>query len=492
MRKFIALIGLFVAVCVGEAGAVTMIVVNRNDDPAGQDCDVTVYGLFCSLRQAIFHAAPGDTIEFAPGLSSPIRLNGTELLIRKALTIVGPGAGKLTISAQNQSRVLNLVQPDNYQNIGVSVSGVTLADGFFQGNSGGDNSLQDANGNGLAGGAGHDGFGGCVNADPGMSLTISGTAVRHCAARGGQGGHGAPGKDGSCGLVNPDGSCNLVFAGGKGGIGGQGGAAWGGAIAGALHMDQSSVIDGYAIAGSGGTGGNGGRAGFKGGTAGTPGGGGDGGSAKGGAISASGADPYIRNSTVAISSAVGGSGGDAATSAGAAGKGGNAEAGLFEGGHVWFSTVGYGLVEAGIKGSVGNGGNPGITGGSALGGAAVTGTIVVGIQPNVGLCKYQLSSPDSPSFSEDASCSGDYSFFVRTTLAQELAPLDESAPLPNFMPTWGSPLIDSGSCFYDFDAYDLVDQNGTFRPQGALCDAGAIETDYVFSGGGFEQQAPVN
>src|SRR5213592_2030475 len=48
-----------------------------------------------SLRQAIANAAPGETILLS--VTGTITLTNGELFINKNLTIVGPGAGKLTI-----------------------------------------------------------------------------------------------------------------------------------------------------------------------------------------------------------------------------------------------------------------------------------------------------------------------------------------------------------------------------------------------------------
>jgi hypothetical protein len=57
-----------------------------------------------SLRDAVAAAAPGDTIEFAPSLTSggpaTILLTHGEMLINKNLTINGPGAALLTIDAR--------------------------------------------------------------------------------------------------------------------------------------------------------------------------------------------------------------------------------------------------------------------------------------------------------------------------------------------------------------------------------------------------------
>lgn len=83
----------------------------------------------CSLREAIAVAAPGDQILFAsPFFDTPraIVLGGSELVVNKALAIVGPGAHRLTISANNLSRIFSL----NPGAAGrVTLSGMRLTDG---------------------------------------------------------------------------------------------------------------------------------------------------------------------------------------------------------------------------------------------------------------------------------------------------------------------------------------------------------------------------
>lgn len=74
------------AVC--NANTVT-VTVNVSDDAGSGNCLTT-----CALRDAIASAAAGDTIDFAPGLSSPITLTQGQLLVGKALTINGPGAAR--------------------------------------------------------------------------------------------------------------------------------------------------------------------------------------------------------------------------------------------------------------------------------------------------------------------------------------------------------------------------------------------------------------
>lgn len=81
----------------GRTMMAVFTVSNLNDTGAG------------SLRQAISDAngaAGADVIDFADGVSGTITLGGTELLVSEAVTINGPGAGLLTITANDASRVM--------------------------------------------------------------------------------------------------------------------------------------------------------------------------------------------------------------------------------------------------------------------------------------------------------------------------------------------------------------------------------------------------
>jgi len=96
----------------------------------------------CDLREAIAaantNAAVGqcpagmagmDTITFAPNVTGTITLSAGELLIGQALTITGPGAGSLTISGNQVSRVFNIAAG----NFDVTLSGLTIANGQVKG-----------------------------------------------------------------------------------------------------------------------------------------------------------------------------------------------------------------------------------------------------------------------------------------------------------------------------------------------------------------------
>jgi hypothetical protein len=86
-----------------------------------------------SLRAEIAAAHYGDTIVFAPSLDGQtITLTSGELLLKKNLTIAGPGADQLTISGNNASRVFEVARGT------VTLSGLTISNGLAQtGNGGG-------------------------------------------------------------------------------------------------------------------------------------------------------------------------------------------------------------------------------------------------------------------------------------------------------------------------------------------------------------------
>ena len=70
--------------------AATITVTNGNDHGRG------------SLRQAIVDAMPGDTINFAPSVTT-VNLTTDELVIDKNLTIIGPHAHRVTVQRTTQS-----------------------------------------------------------------------------------------------------------------------------------------------------------------------------------------------------------------------------------------------------------------------------------------------------------------------------------------------------------------------------------------------------
>jgi CSLREA domain-containing protein len=73
----------------------TAPVVNSLADPGTGVCDDAE----CTLSEALDFASPGATITFAPGLTGTISATSGVFWIEKNLTIAGPGAGTLTVSA---------------------------------------------------------------------------------------------------------------------------------------------------------------------------------------------------------------------------------------------------------------------------------------------------------------------------------------------------------------------------------------------------------
>jgi hypothetical protein len=100
-----------------SADAVTFTVTNLNDSGAG------------SLRQAIFDANTAlgpDQITFQSSLSGQITLGSALPTIATPVAVTGPGANKLTVSGNNNSRIFYI-----YPTVGtpVTISGLTLTAG---------------------------------------------------------------------------------------------------------------------------------------------------------------------------------------------------------------------------------------------------------------------------------------------------------------------------------------------------------------------------
>jgi hypothetical protein len=144
----------------------TFVVTNLLDSVAG------------SLRQAVLdaNAHPGpDDIAFAPGLQGTIALTSGQLDITDGLTIHGPGAGRVTVSGTDHSRVFGIAG-----GVAVTLAELTVAHGQAAMGGGIDNAgdLTISNGtlsqnqsvNGLGGGA--------ILNEVGASLTRSAPPVQ--------------------------------------------------------------------------------------------------------------------------------------------------------------------------------------------------------------------------------------------------------------------------------------------------------------------------
>lgn len=215
----------------------------------------------CTLREAIARVnnmgSFAEKISIPANLSGTLGLNGSELVITNYLTLTGPGARSLAISAQSLSRVFSIIG-----SVQVSISGLTIRDGLVSGSfgastvgggiynegylflfdcavvhnrvaggSGTNNSGQDG---GMARG------GGIFN---GTSLTLARCTI------GGADANSANGATGGTGAAHPsDGEINYT--------GGKGGAGLGGAIYndtnGALTINNCTIAGNTAAGGAGG------------------------------------------------------------------------------------------------------------------------------------------------------------------------------------------------------------------------------------------------
>jgi hypothetical protein len=97
-----------------DTPAATITVTNGNDHGPG------------SLRQAILNAAPGDTINFAPNVTT-VNLTTDELVIDKNLTITGPGADRLTV--RRSTHVLDEFRVFVIGSSTVTISRLTISNG---------------------------------------------------------------------------------------------------------------------------------------------------------------------------------------------------------------------------------------------------------------------------------------------------------------------------------------------------------------------------
>ena len=125
-----------------------------------------------SLRQAIADANAilgADTITFHSSVTGTIALSTGQIAITDSVTIDGPGAGLLSVSGNDASRVFYLYSPAAVP-IDVTISGLTLADG-----------RSDVSGDPTAS------RGGAINAI-GENLTIEDSVVQDSAASGDGGG----------------------------------------------------------------------------------------------------------------------------------------------------------------------------------------------------------------------------------------------------------------------------------------------------------------
>ena len=86
----------------------------------------------CSFREAITYSSTGDVIAFAEGLHGIIRLTLGQLVMDHNLTVQGPGQLVMTVSGLGSTRIF-AIDPGT----AVTVSGLTISDGYDQSDDGG-------------------------------------------------------------------------------------------------------------------------------------------------------------------------------------------------------------------------------------------------------------------------------------------------------------------------------------------------------------------
>ena len=99
-----------------DAPATTITVTNGNDHGPG------------SLRQAILDASSGDTINFAPNVTT-VNLTTGELVIDKNLTITGPRADRLIVRRSTDAREFRIFTIFNISTVTASISRLTISNG---------------------------------------------------------------------------------------------------------------------------------------------------------------------------------------------------------------------------------------------------------------------------------------------------------------------------------------------------------------------------
>jgi hypothetical protein len=226
-------------------------VINNNDD-------TNPGSLRWAVMQANTSVGVADTITFSAAVTGTILLGGGAIPIDDDVTITGPGAATLTVSANNVSRVFRISNSAT-----VHISGLTIADGLS------------ANGaDGYPPTDGQDGGG--ILAEGGTQLTLTGCVLRDNATGNGgagegnaQGGYGGNGGAIACeGTLTLSGCTvdrNYTGDGGQaeygGGYGGNGGAI---ACVGTLSLNRCTFEDNHTGIGGksnisdGGNGGDGG------------------------------------------------------------------------------------------------------------------------------------------------------------------------------------------------------------------------------------------
>jgi hypothetical protein len=401
-----------------------------------------------SLREALGLAGPGDAVAFADGLSGTLTLTSGELAVGTTVSLIGPGAGLLTVDAGYASRVLEVLPGATVGVSGLTVSRGAAADGGGIANRG----TLLLSGVALTGNYATARGGGMYNGGR-VALTDS---VLYGNATGGSGGaaYNAPG-----GSLDASGST----------VSGNGAAAQGGGLynTSAATLSTSTVAANSAADGGG---------------VANPGGAltlfacalYSNGATRGGAIFSGGGPLTLRNSTVAQNAALGDGGG--------IGSGGLAAA-------VGLTNVTLARNWAGLSGGGGRGGGLFVAASSLA--PALLNTLVAnnvsGVTPVLDDVFGRLSAAGANNLVSDGTGMTGLSDGVGYNhVGTASHPLDPGlGPLQdNGGPTWtcalqASSLARGGGSLDYVDPSDPTDQRGLPRVVGGLTDIGAYQTqDY--------------
>jgi len=90
-----------------------------------------------TLRAALLTASDGDTIDFALLTPAKITLTSGELVVSRGLSILGPGPSNLLIDGAHQWGVFVIQFPYGATNNAVTISGLTITNGYARNGSGG-------------------------------------------------------------------------------------------------------------------------------------------------------------------------------------------------------------------------------------------------------------------------------------------------------------------------------------------------------------------
>lgn len=457
-----------------EFGGITRLVTTPNDSGGG------------SLRDALSLATASDRILFAPVVTGKIRLTTGELLVNKPLTIIGPGASRLAISGNNNSRVFHVGQSG-----AADIYGLTITEGRVMGGTG-MNGI-DANGNGPTGSDGTPGGPGETARGGGIlnegALRLFDCMLTTNSVQGGVGGVGGAGFFTGSFIYWPP------AQGGVGG-GGVGGAIFNGGL---LELVRCTILGNMASGGLGGRGGtsdviivtDGGQ-------------GGTGGVGQGAGLYAA-LSTRLENCTVAANRAVGGRGGlygtnflDFQFGDGTGGEGGPAYGGGVSGALVLNSCTISGNAVAAASGEFSRDGTtnvPGVDGFSAGGGVYCStldlrNTLIAG---NPG-----TNGPDvagavsSQGWNLIGITDGSSGWMLNDLFGNAVFPLhpllspcqDNGGPVWTMGPLAGSPARDAGNSGLPTDARGgprIVDfPNLPNAPGGNGSDIGALEVDALF------------